>query len=756
MSKKVGKEKEMPQQISAVVVADSFTEDFRPVTYEMPRTLLPVAGVVLMDYTIEFLVSNGIDEIFVLACAHARAIEEHVKQGKWGKSQEVNVRVIVSTTAVCLADALREVHAMDLLRQDFVLITGDIVANIANLKQIFQKHEMKRKADSSILMTLILKEQTIPMLEARDEIMKTSARNARNAEPQRNKDSNDDLVRLETEDDGTRKEAPVPEAPAARRQRLTKLLSVLGEERVTAVMDPVTCNLLQYNAWAGDLEPDSDDDDDEVTMGTDGVRRKGSEKVGLDLKLFSTLPTLQVRTDLIETGMAICSVALLVLFEQNFDFRNMRDCIKSVINEELLGNKIVCELIPSNAFVRRVRNVEQYAVVSRAVVEGWTHPLVVDSNFARSDYHGVASREPSVYIDATASLSRTCTTGHSTLLGRKVVVSDGCSISHSVIASQVEIGPSTEIRHSHVWSDVTIGSGCKIHGAVICDKAVIGDNCVINPQCVISFGVKIAPNTVVQPGMRITRVKLDDFGSAFEPMQYVTEAESDAVVGAGGVGKLWEADVEAGAALDLHKMSLPQDDDASSTDSIFVDDDDNDTSNAPAGSHDERFAREVLATVRRALEQNLDCDGVLLEVNGLKFGFDASIVDCCRACLLGLLYYADESDKPFLKFFKALKQYHQLVSRFHSEQIEKEILNTVVDFSKLSAGVLKELGKVLHALYDKSLLSEDSVLEWEKVKLAEKANGTLAPAEAAALERAGDFLSFLKESDESEESEESD
>ena len=40
---------------------------------------MPVANVPLLDYTIEFLVSNGVQEIIVFCCAHSKMIEDYLR-----------------------------------------------------------------------------------------------------------------------------------------------------------------------------------------------------------------------------------------------------------------------------------------------------------------------------------------------------------------------------------------------------------------------------------------------------------------------------------------------------------------------------------------------------------------------------------------------------------------------------------------------------------------------------------------------------
>ena len=51
------------QKLQAILLADSFSKSFRPVTWEKPKVLLPLVNVPMLEYTIEFLAQNGVEEV---------------------------------------------------------------------------------------------------------------------------------------------------------------------------------------------------------------------------------------------------------------------------------------------------------------------------------------------------------------------------------------------------------------------------------------------------------------------------------------------------------------------------------------------------------------------------------------------------------------------------------------------------------------------------------------------------------------------
>ena len=143
--------------LQAVVIADSFNFRFLPVTIEKPRALLPLVNRPLIDYTVEFLAVAGVQEIFVFCCAHADMIRAHLEQSRWMKpTSPVKLQIIVSEDCPSVGDALRDIDSQSLICSDFVLVSGDLVANM-ELMDVIHKHKELRKKDKMAVMTCVYK-----------------------------------------------------------------------------------------------------------------------------------------------------------------------------------------------------------------------------------------------------------------------------------------------------------------------------------------------------------------------------------------------------------------------------------------------------------------------------------------------------------------------------------------------------------------------------------------------------------------------
>jgi translation initiation factor eIF-2B subunit epsilon len=66
-----GEKLEARSVLQALLLADSFTQRFRPITVERPKALLPLANIPMIEYTLEWLSTNRVQEVRAgLNCVH--------------------------------------------------------------------------------------------------------------------------------------------------------------------------------------------------------------------------------------------------------------------------------------------------------------------------------------------------------------------------------------------------------------------------------------------------------------------------------------------------------------------------------------------------------------------------------------------------------------------------------------------------------------------------------------------------------------
>ena len=313
--------------LQGLIIADSFNARFTPVTLDLPRALLPLVNVPMLDYTIEFLAKNGIEEIFVFCFAHADQIRKHIDE-RWSTVPNLRVEPIISRTSMSPGEAMREVHQKQLIHSHFVLVSGDVVSNI-NLAPIIAQHKARHKADSRNIMTMVFK----------------------SAGP----------------------------AHSSRAQ----------EDDTVLAVDPHTQRILRWE------------------------NSPSSRRISFDTELFQESEAVQLRYDLIDCHIDVCAPTVFFLFQENFDYLDLRsDFVKGVLaGSEIVDYRYRLFLnVAEGEYAARVRDLQTYVAVSRDVVHRWTFPMVLDSN-----WHGAESSfrhfRNNTYIEEPVHLARSCKVG---------------------------------------------------------------------------------------------------------------------------------------------------------------------------------------------------------------------------------------------------------------------------------------------------------------------------------------------------------
>ncbi|KAH7856246.1 hypothetical protein Vadar_034440 [Vaccinium darrowii] len=149
--------------LQAILLADSFAQKFRPITLERPKVLLPLANIPMIDYTLAWLESAGVEEVYVFCCAHSRQVIDYLTNSKWFNQPNFSIRTIESHNSVSAGDALRLIYEQNVINGDFVLISGDTLSNMS-LTHALEEHKERRKKDSNAVMTMVIKKSKPSLL----------------------------------------------------------------------------------------------------------------------------------------------------------------------------------------------------------------------------------------------------------------------------------------------------------------------------------------------------------------------------------------------------------------------------------------------------------------------------------------------------------------------------------------------------------------------------------------------------------------
>ncbi|KAI0017104.1 nucleotide-diphospho-sugar transferase [Xylariomycetidae sp. FL0641] len=159
-SGKSGSEEKREDALQAVIIADTFQTRYMPFSLEKPRCLLPLANTPLIEYTLEFLAMNGVQEVFVYCGAHHEQIERYIQDSRWSpisRSCPFSLDFIRVADARSVGDFLRDLDKRNIIDGDFILVHGDLVSNLS-LDNALAAHRARREANRDSCMTMVLRE----------------------------------------------------------------------------------------------------------------------------------------------------------------------------------------------------------------------------------------------------------------------------------------------------------------------------------------------------------------------------------------------------------------------------------------------------------------------------------------------------------------------------------------------------------------------------------------------------------------------
>ncbi|KAG7526046.1 translation initiation factor eIF-2B subunit epsilon [Solea senegalensis] len=650
-----GGEEEEEQPLQAVLVADSFNRRFFPVTKDQPRALLPLGNVAMIDYTLEFLTSTGVQETFVFCCWMASKIKEHLMKSKWCRPTSPNkVHIITSDLYRSLGDVLRDVDAKNLVRSDFVLVYGDVVSNM-DVSQALQEHRHRRKTEKNIsVMTMIFK-QSSPGHKSRCE-----------------------------------------------------------EDDVVVAIDGKSQRILHYQ------------------------KTQGPKKLQFPMNIFhSGSDKFEVRYDLLDCHISICSPQVAELFTDNFDYQTRDDFVRGLlVNEEILGNQIHMH-VTKDGYGARVSNLLMYDSVSSDLVRRWVYPLTPEANFTDKEEWSCTYSRHNVYRGSGVSLGHGSQMVENVLIGRDTSIGANCRISNSVIGNNCTIDDNVVLNHAYIWNNVDIASNVVINQSVVCDKAKVKGGVTLNKQCVLAYNVVIGPDfslpesTVVSMHHPEEEEEEDDdeflsddadVGQSKDKTKQKVFSPTE--VGAEGQGYIWKANSlddteDEELSQCLWGLVLNPDLDSESEDSE-PDGPDDPLIPSPEMDDVKVFQIEVLGTLQRGLDENISCDNLVLEINSLKYAYNITLKEVMQILTRVALEYPFQQQGPqltasqyvavllpllkkwapvFKNYVKRAQDHLDCLSAFEEHFLEQE--------SHWAAMV-----KVLMSMYQLEILEEEMILRW--------------------------------------------
>jgi NDP-sugar pyrophosphorylase family protein len=123
--------------MKAVILAGGAGTRMRPLTYVLPKSLLPIGGKPLLERTIQYLNSYGISEFVVCVAYLKKQIMEAL-----GNGSELGVKINYAESDVPLGTGGQLKTAEEFIDTTFLAMNGDIVTSL-NVGNLFNDQKTK-------------------------------------------------------------------------------------------------------------------------------------------------------------------------------------------------------------------------------------------------------------------------------------------------------------------------------------------------------------------------------------------------------------------------------------------------------------------------------------------------------------------------------------------------------------------------------------------------------------------------------------
>ncbi|KAI5363978.1 Putative W2 domain, hexapeptide transferase, nucleotide-diphospho-sugar transferase [Septoria linicola] len=272
---------------------------------------------------------------------------------------------------------------------------------------------------------------------------------------------------------------------------------------------------------------------------------------------------LEVREDLIDCGIDICTPEVLAQYTDNFDWQlPRRGFLYGTLKDFETFQYTVHTHIANDGYAARILNLRAYDSISKDVLSRWTYPLTPDTNIVSGQSFQL--HKGNVYREDGVQLARSSNVNRGVVLGKATTVGEHTSITNSVIGRRCVIGARVKIDGAYIWDDAKIGDDTVIESAIIANDAVVGNGCRVEAGALLSYGVRISDGTTTSGKHRLSTLKRK---RGYENDEVVSVPADPKIVGSDGVGYHMELDEDEEDVLDtllagVHNMDLAAQDDA--------------------------------------------------------------------------------------------------------------------------------------------------------------------------------------------------
>ncbi|XKL63359.1 hypothetical protein PGB90_005723 [Kerria lacca] len=425
---------------------------------------------------------------------------------------------------------------------------------------------------------------------------------------------------------------------------------------------------------------------------------QNSRNLELPLDVVLEQDFVEIRNDLLNPGLAICSDAVPPLFSDNFDFQTINDFIRGMfMNEEIIQSTVYCEILKGNNYVAKVTNWPMYQIVSQDIVRRWTYPIVPDI----SEKYSYSKN--SIYLK-NATFSQGCRLGSDIVIGSDTKLKKNVYVHNSIIGCNCLIGNDVIIENSFIFDNVKIDDNSVIRYSVIGHKCHVKKKCVLEKNCILGPLVTLNAESKINNIALISKTSSSSICklTSFSDGCYVYEnsdSEDEEIASLVCEQKIHENNELSSASEWGSSCSV---------------------SSSPINLLDDVniFYNEVIDSLTRGYEDKLKCENLILEINSSRYAYNVTVNEVNYNILRAILSIQMNQEKPTMKEIlqhvdSKLKYFTPILRNYiKNEEAQRDCLPAIEDVVFTSDKLKTISPKIIQFLYDKDILSEEIILSW--------------------------------------------
>ncbi|KAK1435549.1 hypothetical protein QVD17_01315 [Tagetes erecta] len=609
----------------------------------------------MIDYTLAWLESAEIDEVFVFCCSHSEQIIDYLDKSKWVNQPNFSVTTIKSDICISAGDALRLIYERNVINGDFILISGDTVSNMM-LKQALDEHKERRQKDNKSVMTMVIKQSKPSQIT-----------------------------------------------------RQTRL----GTDELFMAIDPATKQLLYYedkpNNPNGNLTLDKTFLDENISISLHNDKQDCyidicSEEV---LGLFKDNFDYQHLRRHFVKGLLVDDIMGYKIFthEINSDYAARIDNFRSYdsVSKDVI-QRWTYPFVPDIQFsMNNSTNLERNGIYRASEIS-----QSYSAKIGRFTYIGKGSSIGSGTVISNSVIGEDCKIGNNVsiegcYLWNNVTIEDGCKLKHAILCDGVVMKFESILEP----------------GVILSFNVVVGQGFIVPAYSKVSLlpepmkqdsdeELEYADNNIgIIPV--IATLENGNSSSGLEP--------SD--VGIGGRGFIWSvsevdreeewrhsvAPIPQSKLIELTQMAFENIEINNQDDNVFAVPDEQDSGDDSGNESDDEyqiFEKEIEATFLRGVHENVKEDHIILEVNSLRLSCNMALENCASALFYSMMKLALEM--PHSSPAILVKNVNDVISRWgrllkpYTQGIDDEI-EVIMKFEEMCLVNGNEFAPIFKSLF---------------------------------------------------------